>query len=112
MRSKTRVWCLIAFICSVRGSDPGPRPGCPDRAGHPTARCPRSDTPGTVLGFLSAARKGDYQLARQYLNTRLREAVATQRAEQLFVVLDAKLRSGSPRSAITRRIAIERLVAR
>ena len=44
-----------------------------------------------MLGFLSAARKGDYQLARQYLNTRLAEAAATQRAEQLFVVLDAKL---------------------
>ena len=92
MRSKTRVWCLIAFGTFTAGPDLGHGPGCPDRAGHPIARRPRPDTPrGTVLGFLSAARKGDYQLARQYLNTRLAEAAATQRAEQLFVVLDAKL---------------------
>ena len=50
------------------------------------------DTPrDTVLGFLSAARKGDYELAVQYLNTRLRGKAATRLAEQLFVVLDRRL---------------------
>jgi MscS family membrane protein len=68
-------------------------------ASTPTASRPEApkdplerDTPrGTVLGFLSAARKGDYELAAQYLNTRLRGKAATGLAEQLFVVLDRRL---------------------
>src|SRR3954468_1054451 len=92
MRSKTRVWCLIAFVLLLPGltlviaqdAPTAPATPPPDALGRSTPR-------GTVLGFLSAARKGDYELARQYLNTRLTEAVATRRAEQLFVVLDAKL---------------------
>jgi len=36
-------------------------------------------------------RRGDYRLTRQYLNTWLGDAAAEQRAEQLFVVLEAKL---------------------
>jgi MscS family membrane protein len=43
------------------------------------------------MGFLSAARKDDFQLARQYLNTRLGDKAAEDLARQLFVVLDARL---------------------
>jgi MscS family membrane protein len=43
------------------------------------------------LGFLNAAHKGEYALAVQYLNTRLRGQDAYQLVRQLFVVLDRRL---------------------
>jgi MscS family membrane protein len=50
------------------------------------------ETPrGTVLGFLTAARRGDAALASQYLDTRLTGQPAAALAHQLFVVLDARL---------------------
>jgi MscS family membrane protein len=50
------------------------------------------DTPrGTVLGFLSAARQGQNDLAVQYLNTRLTGQAGADLAQQLFAVLDARL---------------------
>ena len=51
----------------------------------------RTTPRGTVLGFLSAARKGDDELAVQYLNTRLRGKDAKDLAHKLFVVLDRRL---------------------
>ena len=51
----------------------------------------RSTPRGTVLGFLSAARKGDDELASQYLNTRLRGKAAADLAHELSVVLDRRL---------------------
>jgi MscS family membrane protein len=51
----------------------------------------RTTPRGTVLGFVNAARKGDDELAVQYLNTRLRGKRATDLAHQLFVVLDRRL---------------------
>jgi MscS family membrane protein len=51
----------------------------------------RTTPRGTVLGFLSAIRKGDNELAVQYLSTRLRGKAATDLAHQLFVVLDRRL---------------------
>jgi MscS family membrane protein len=51
----------------------------------------RSTPRGTVLGFLSAAHKGNYELAAQYLDTRLRDKSAAILAHQLFVVLDRRL---------------------
>ena len=50
----------------------------------------RSTPRGTVLGFLVAARKGDNELARHYLNTGSGPAAETL-AHQLFVVLDTRL---------------------
>ncbi len=46
---------------------------------------------GTVLGFLSAARDGDDDLARHYLNTTVASADAAELAHQLYVVLDTRL---------------------
>jgi MscS family membrane protein len=46
---------------------------------------------GTVLGFLSAARKDNVELAALYLNTSLRGAAAQDLAHQLFVVIDRRL---------------------
>ncbi|HTF65927.1 MAG TPA: hypothetical protein VK638_24885, partial [Edaphobacter sp.] len=51
----------------------------------------RTTPRGAVLGFLSAAREGDYELAARYLNTRRRGKAATDLARQLFVVLDRRL---------------------
>jgi MscS family membrane protein len=50
------------------------------------------DTPrGTVLGFLSAAGKGNNAVASQYLNTALHGEAAEDLAHRLFVIVDARL---------------------
>jgi MscS family membrane protein len=51
----------------------------------------RTNPRGAVLGFLNAARKDDFELARQYLNTRAPADAARELAHDLFVVLDARL---------------------
>ena len=51
----------------------------------------RSTPKGTVLGFMAAARKGEDELAGQYLNTRSRGRAAAVLAHQLFTVLDRRL---------------------
>jgi MscS family membrane protein len=51
----------------------------------------RSTPRGALRGFLAAARRGDYVLARQFLNTRVKSEIAEDLARQLFVVLDARL---------------------
>ena len=56
----------------------------PDSLGRSTPR-------GTVLGFLSAGRRGNFETAVQYLNTRERGPAAVALAEQLYVVLDRRL---------------------
>ena len=73
---------------SSAGQGPAAQPQPPavpaDSLGRTTPR-------GTVLGFLNAARKGENELARQYLETRLAGQAAETLAHQLFVVLDARL---------------------
>jgi MscS family membrane protein len=56
----------------------------PDTLGRTTPR-------GTVLGFLKAARKGDYDAAAQYLNTQRRGKAAADLAHELFVIMDRRL---------------------
>ena len=51
----------------------------------------RNSPRGTVLSFLSAARKKNDQVAALYLNTRLRDEDAQILARQLAVVLDRRL---------------------
>src|SRR5467141_2453718 len=70
----------------VAGSAPtAAQPEVPrDALGRTTPR-------GTVLGFLSVARKGDNEVAAQYLNTRLHGNAAAALAHQLFTVLDRRL---------------------
>ncbi len=85
--------CLILFCCLPVSSQlatpsstrvPSQPPVPQDALGRTTPR-------GTVLGFLTAARKGDDDLAAQYLNTRRRGTAAADLAHQLFVVLDRRL---------------------
>jgi len=51
----------------------------------------RTTPRGTVLGFLAAAQKGEYDIATEYLNTHLRGKAATRLAQELSVVLDRRL---------------------
>jgi len=51
----------------------------------------RTTPRGAVIGFLNAGHKGDNELARQYLNTRLTGDAGQELAQELFVVLDARL---------------------
>lgn len=68
-----------------------PFPPAAAQAEVPTDALGRATPRGTVLGFVSAARKGDNELAAQYLSTRLRGKAATDLARQLFIVLDRRL---------------------
>lgn len=51
----------------------------------------RTTPRGTVVGFLTAAYGHNYELASQYLDTRLRGKDAASLAEKLFFVLDRRL---------------------
>src|SRR5258708_3178764 len=65
-----------------------PAPVQPAAAKDPLER----NTPkGIVFGFLIAERKGQDELAVQYLNTRLSGKEAATLARQLFTVLDRRL---------------------
>jgi MscS family membrane protein len=46
---------------------------------------------GAVLGFLTSSRKGDTELAVEYLNTRQRGTAGAKLAHQLFTILDLRL---------------------
>jgi MscS family membrane protein len=56
----------------------------PDILGRTTPR-------GTVPGFIKTARKGDYEAATQYLNTKRRGEASTDLAHELFVIIDRRL---------------------
>jgi MscS family membrane protein len=86
---------LLVSAAAARGqnvpgaaSTPAPAPAQPQ---SPEDALGRSTPRGTVLGFLSAARRGDNALARQYLGTRSNGAAGEELARELFVVLDARL---------------------
>jgi MscS family membrane protein len=79
--------CVAAFaqIPSLGGNAAPAQPEVPkDSLGRTTPR-------GTVLGFLAAAQKGDYDVAAEYLNTRAHGKAAADLAHQLSVVLDQRL---------------------
>ena len=57
-----------------------------------TDRLGRTTPKGTVEGFLGAARRGEDDLARQYLNTRQTSEAAAVLAHQLFIVIDRRMR--------------------
>jgi MscS family membrane protein len=96
-----RWWPRVLSVCfvmavlasaSVAGQDsPQTQPAAPAQSQAPKDALGRITPRGTVLGFLNAGRKGEFQLARQYLDTPLSGAAAEQLADQLFVVLDARL---------------------
>lgn len=85
--------CLGVLLCaSLWAQHPVPAPA--PSAAHPEATkdpLGRNSPRGTVLGFLTAARKGNMEGASQYLNTPLRAEAAQRLAQQLFTVLDRRL---------------------
>jgi len=79
--------CFSAWpqIALQGANQPASQPEVPkDSLGRTTPR-------GTVLGFLAEARKGEYQVAAEYLNTRLRGKAAAVLAYKLSIVLDRRL---------------------
>src|SRR5207247_4653585 len=81
---------LVASVLTMLASAPGARaqtaPAAaprPAQAEPPDDALGRSTPRGTVVSFLAAARRGENELARQYLNTTLREAPAEDLAHQL-----------------------------
>jgi MscS family membrane protein len=81
----------LVFAADVQGQTPA-APQAPSAAAPASPDALGRDTPrGSVLGFLNAARKGENELAAQYLSTRLTGAPAATLAHQLYVVLDARL---------------------
>jgi len=86
--------CVLALaggLVTRAQTAPPPSTPAPAAAEQPSDPLGRGTPRGTVLGFLSAARKADHALARLYLNTSLSDRAAEERAQQLFVVLDARL---------------------
>jgi MscS family membrane protein len=79
--------CMPA-LAQLGKPTPAPAPAQPQ---VPKDSLGRSTPRGTVLNFLAAARKGDNELAAQYLDTNLRGEAAAVLAHQLFVVLDRRL---------------------
>jgi MscS family membrane protein len=88
---------LVAFLVASGAVARAGGQGLPG-AGQPAAPAPaaaadamgRATPRGTVLGFLNAARDGDDELARYYLNPKPGTNTA-ELAHELFVVLDVKL---------------------
>ena len=81
---------LAIVLSSIGAFAQTPRP--PAAPETTTDRLGRTTPKGTVEGFLGAARRGEDDLARQYLNTRQTGEAGAALAHQLFVVLDRRMR--------------------
>jgi MscS family membrane protein len=84
---------LTFLLCFSTGAQIRPPTSVPvvSKPEAPKDSLGRTTPQGTVLGFLNASHKGDYELAAGYLNTRLRGKAASDLAHQLYVVLDRRL---------------------
>ena len=93
----TLLGAAVALVISAPGLLAQPEPAAGGAAAQtrpvepPTDPLGRSTPRGTALGFLEAARKGDHELARQYLDAPTGGKPADDLSHQLFVVLDKKL---------------------
>jgi len=92
-RSKVFVFLFLLLLCPTAWPQVGlPKSGSTETTPEPPKDTLGRATPrGAVLGFLSAARKGNAEIAVLYLNTPLRGADAETLAQQLAVVLDRRL---------------------
>ena len=84
---------LLALVLPALSAQAQTAPGAPAPSQPAPARDAFGrDTPqGTARGFLHAARRGDFERARRYLDTTLDSDAAATLANQLFVVLDVRL---------------------
>ncbi len=87
------VLLLLLLICpAVWSQVVTPKAAATQPSPEPPKDTLGRDTPrGTVLGLLSAAQKGNAELAALYLNTSLRGAAAAALARQLAIVIDRRL---------------------
>ena len=84
--------CLLPISTTWAQPAPGTKPDpAPAQPQVPEDALGRQTPRGTVLGFLNAAKKGDYELASQYLRAGLSRQAAAAVSQQLFIVLDARL---------------------
>lgn len=88
-----RSFIIGALLCAPLGAQLSAPISSPAAAQtqNPTAALGRATPRDTVLGFLTAARKGNMEVASRFLNTRLRGAAAERLAQQLSTVLDRRL---------------------
>src|SRR5436305_9523475 len=96
MAKRLGPWVLIfALVCAanVVAQLPAPSasPQAPAQPEIPQDRLGRSTPRGTVRGLLTAAAKGDYETAAQYLNTRQSGESAVNLAQKLVAVLNKRL---------------------
>src|SRR3954470_19099519 len=108
MKQAARRLSLIVFAVTASGITAGTvllaqtpaTPPVPPSAAAPRTAAPPAlpsdtlgrDTPrGTVLGFMNAGREGRTDVARLYLDTRLRDQAAIELAQRLYAVLDRRL---------------------
>jgi MscS family membrane protein len=82
----TPVWAQFHLPAVKQDSAPAT-----DKSELPKDPLGRSTPRGAILGFLSAARNGNDELAAQYLNTKLHGDNAADLAHELFIVLDRRL---------------------
>ncbi len=88
--------CLLSLFCVAawpqaalpKAVSAGAAPAQPEA---PKDSLGRATPRGTVLGFLTAARDKNYDLAAEYLNTHLHGEAAADLAQELSVVLDQRL---------------------
>jgi MscS family membrane protein len=73
--------------------DPTPPPATESAEAVVADSLDRHTPRGTVFGFLAAARDDNFELAGEYLDTRRRGTNAARLAQQLFVVMDARLQT-------------------
>jgi MscS family membrane protein len=93
-RAVALVVALVASTAVASAQARGGRAAAPPASAaveRPADPFGRGTPRGTVVGFLTAARRGDNPRARQHLETTLPDAEAQHLAHQLFVVLDARL---------------------
>ena len=90
------VWAAMVSLlalCAPAWAQPSTASQAPSSAKPEAPQDPlgRTTPRGTLIGFLTSARKGESETAVQYLNTRLRGEAAARLANQLSVVLDRRL---------------------
>lgn len=84
--------CVCAFVVQAsaqQGADASAaKPAAQQVPSDPLGR----DTPrGTIIGFMNAARAGEYDVAAQYLNSNLKGQALADLTNQLYVVLNGRL---------------------
>jgi MscS family membrane protein len=92
------VLALALTVLGVRAAaqldlDPAPTVAAPAEQEVAEDSLDRHTPRGTVFGFLAAARDDNFELAAEYLDTRARGPNAARLAQQLYVVMDARLQS-------------------